>query len=94
MAMMTLLLKQQAEALKCELQDREDALVREFGLSPYDRPTAGSLRHQLWAEERALTEELAQMEEDLKLVKIDKGLKDWLKMQKKPMKRPVIDDYF
>ena len=94
MATMTLLLKQQAEALKCELQDREDALLREFGLSPYDRLTAGSLRQQLRAEERALTEELAQMEEDLKLVKIDKGLKDWLKMQKKSMKRPAIDDYF
>lgn len=94
MAMMTLLLKQQAEALKCELQDREDALVREFGLSPYDRLTAGSLRQQLWAEERALTQELAHMEQDLRLVKSDEGLKNWLKMQKKIMQRPAIDDYF
>ena len=94
MATMTLLLKQQAEALKYELQVRGDALAREFGLSPYDKLTAGNLRRQLSAEERALTQELAQMEEDLKIVKFDEGLKHWLKKHKRLTIRPVIDNYF
>ena len=89
MASMTLLLRQQAEELKGELQGREHALMHEFSLPPYDRLSAGSLRQQLWAEEHMLMQDLAQMEQDLLIVKFDQGFKDWLKRQKKLMKRPL-----
>ena len=91
-AAMSVLLKQQADELKRELEGRQQHVQHEFDLSPYDKPSASSLRNQLWMQERGLQRDLAQMAFDLKSVQSAAGFKRWLKSQKQAMKEAWEDD--
>jgi hypothetical protein len=91
---MSLLLKRQAQELSHELQGRQQHVLHEFNLSPYDTPNATNLHYQLAMEERGLKHDLAQMELDFMQVKDEQGFKDWLKTQKRLMKQSGRDDYF
>lgn len=79
---MSLLLKQQAAELERELETHRQQLLHEFDLSPYQTPSAVTLRAQLLMEEHDLKQNLAAMEHDLQEVQDDAGFKRWLKSQK------------
>ncbi|GBU15372.1 molecular chaperone DnaJ [Polaromonas sp.] len=79
-AMMTLL-KQQVKALEVELYGCHDQLEAAFDLN-FARPTKANLEACLAQQAEDLQDELEQMEEDLKMVQSDAGLKHWLRSEK------------
>ena len=81
-AAMTTLLKQQAAELEGEMLGRQEQLRQAFNLDFYQQPTDASLRQRLALEAQDMRDALAQMEEDLLMVRDDAGLKRWLKLQK------------
>lgn len=81
-AAMTTLLKQQAAELEDELLGRQEQLRQAFHLDFFEKPTEASLQRNLALEAEALEEMRWQMEEDLRMVQDDAGLKRWLKFQK------------
>lgn len=81
-AAMATLLKQQADALQAELHGRQEQLREAFNLDFYQTPNNATLQDNLALQEELLHGELAQMDEDLKMVQDDAGLKSWLKNQK------------
>ena len=83
MEAMSRLLKAQANELKEALLGHQIMLIREFNLSPYDRPTAQSLRADL-----AHVKDEMEMYEygigcDMNEMKRDPGLKRWIKRETK-----------
>ena len=87
MEAMSRLLKAQANELKEALLGHQIMLIREFNLSPYDRPTAQSLRAEL-----AHVKDGMEMYEygigcDMNEMKRDPGLKRWIKRETKLAER-------
>ena len=87
MEAMSRLLKAQANELKEALLGHQIMLIREFNLSPYDRPTAQSLRAEL-----AHVKDEMEMYEygigcDMNEMKRDPGLKRWIKRETKLAER-------
>ena len=83
MEAMSRLLKAQANELKQALFGHQIMLIREFNLSPYDRPTAQSLRAEL----AHVKDEMEMFEYDMKHhmqeMRRDLGLKRWIKRETK-----------
>jgi len=67
----------QRELFQIEAQARAD-----FGLSRYAPLSSAALKKQLVESELNLHEEIALMQQDLKLVQDDTRFKRWLKQQK------------
>jgi hypothetical protein len=63
----------------------------EFGLPDYAPVSAASLRSHLNMEKQALTQDVAAMEQDLRIVRDDAAFKRWLKQQKQLAER--YDDF-
>ena len=84
---MNRLLKAQANELKQALLGHQIMLIREFNLSPYDKPTAESLRAEL----AHVKDELEMFEYgigcDMNGMKRDPGLKRWIKRETKLAER-------
>ena len=78
---MSRLLTAQAKELKQALLGHQIMLIGEFNLSPYDKPTASSLRAEL----AQVKDELEMYEYGLKCdmneMKRDPGLKRWIKRE-------------
>ena len=76
---MSRLLKAQANELKDALLGHQIMLIREFNLSPYDKPTAQSLRAEL----ARVKDEMEMFEYDMQEMRRDLGLKRWIKRETK-----------
>ena len=83
MAALTLLLKEQAVVLEGDLFAAVSKLQDEFALSPFTPVTAAGLTLELDAQVASLQETVSTMQDDLRSVQTDAGLKRWIKMQKK-----------
>ncbi len=88
---MSLLLKQQTAELERELDSQKQQMGHEFGLPDYAPVSAASLRSHLTMEKQALTQDVAAMEQDLRIVRDDAAFKRWLKQQKQLAER--YDDF-
>ena len=91
MAALTLLLKEQAAELERDVYVAVSKVQQEFDLSPFTSVTAAGLTLDLDAQARGLMETLAGMQEDLRSVQTDAGLKRWVKDQKKMMKADALE---
>ena len=83
MEAMSRLLKAQANELKDALLGHQIMLIREFNLSPYDRPTAQSLRAELAHVKNELEMYEYGIRCDLNVMTRDAGLKGWIKRETK-----------
>jgi hypothetical protein len=83
MAALTQLLKEQAVALEKDLFTSLGNVQAEFALSPFTPVTQAGLMLELDAQAAGLAETVALMQDDLRCVQTDAGLKRWIKMQKK-----------
>ena len=94
MAALTLLLKEQAAALERDVHVAVSKVQHEFDLSPFTLVTAVGLTLELDAQASGLVETLAEMQDDLRSVQNDAGLKRWVKMQKKMFKAEELEPDF
>lgn len=94
MAALTLLLKEQAAALEEDVHVAVCKVQQEFELSPFTSVTSIGLTLELDAQARGLMQTLAEMQEDLRSVQTDAGLKRWVKDQKKMMKADELESGF
>ena len=91
MEAMSRLLKAQANELKDALLGHQIMLIREFNLSPYDRPTAQSLRAELARVQNELEMYEYGIRCDLNVMTRDAGLKGWIKRETKLSERRGLD---
>ena len=82
LAALTTLLKERVAVLQRELFQIEAQARADFGLSRYAPLSSATLKRQLVESELNLHEEIALMQQDLKLVQDDTRFKRWLKQQK------------
>jgi len=82
LAALTTLLKERVAVLQRELFQIETQARADFGLSRYAPLSSAALKRQLVESELNLHEEIALMQQDLKLVQDDTRFKRWLKQQK------------
>ena len=98
MAALTRLLKEQAVALERDVELAVYKVQHEFELSPFTSVTAAGLTLDLDAQALDLVETLAVVQEDLRSVQTDAGLKRWVKIQKKMLRNDEFefarDDFF
>ena len=94
MAVLMLLLKEQAVALERDVHVEVCKVQQEFGLSPFTHVTAAGLTLDLDAQALDLVETLAAMQDDMRSVQTDAGLKHWIKMQKKLLKADRFESDF
>ena len=87
MEAMSRLLKAQSNALKEALLGHQIMLIREFSLSPYNKPTANSLRTELAHVKDELEMYQYDIKCDLHQMKRDPGLKRWIKRETKLAER-------
>jgi hypothetical protein len=79
---MTKLLKERVAVLQRDLFQIEEQARAEFGLPRYAPLSSASLKKHMLASEQNLHQEIALMQQDLKLVQDDTRFKRWLKQQK------------
>ncbi len=89
---LTLLLKQQVETLKNELNSCHDAIRDEFCLQHGEIISAASLRRNLQTAEISLNQDLHDIQQDLQLIKNDNELRNWLIDQNPNSQISVNDD--
>ena len=94
MAALTLLLKEQAAALEKDVHVAVSKVQQEFDLSPFTPVTAVGLTLELDAQASGLVQTLAEMQDDLRSVQTDAGLKRWVKTQKKMLKAQELESGF
>ena len=94
MAALTLLLKEQAAALEKDVHVAVSKVQQEFDLSPFTPVTAVGLTLELDAQASGLVQTLAEMQDDLRSVQTDAGLKRWVKTQKKMLKVQELESGF
>ena len=94
MAALTLLLKEQAAALEKDVHVEVAKVQHEFDLSPFTSVTSLGLTLDLDAQASGLMQALAEMQEDLRSVQTDAGLKHWVKTQKKMLKEQELESGF
>ncbi len=79
---LTTLLKERVAVLRRELYQMEAQARAEFGMPRFAPLSSAALKKQLIESELNLREEIALMQQDLKLVQDDTRFKRWLKQQK------------
>ena len=94
MAALTLLLKEQAAALEKDVHVAVSKVQQEFDLSPFTSVTSFGLTLDLDAQASGLMQTLAEMQDDLRSVQTDAGLKRWVKTQKKMLKVQELESGF
>ena len=94
MAALTLLLKEQAAALEEDVHVAVSKVEQEFDLSPFTPVTTVGLTLELDAQASGLVQTLAEMQDDLRSVQTDAGLKRWVKTQKKMLKAQELESGF
>ena len=94
MAALTLLLKEQAAVLEKDVHVAVSKVQQEFDLSPFTPVTAVGLTLELDAQASGLVQTLAEMQDDLRSVQTDAGLKRWVKTQKKMLKEQELESGF
>ena len=94
MAALTLLLKEQAAALEKDVHVAVSKVEQEFDLSPFTPVTTVGLTLELDAQASGLVQTLAEMQDDLRSVQTDAGLKRWVKTQKKMLKVQELESGF
>ncbi|TAG35494.1 MAG: hypothetical protein EAZ34_03330 [Polaromonas sp.] len=94
MAALTLLLKEQATALEKDVHLEVSKVQQEFDLSPFTLVTTLGLTLDLDAQTNDLMQVLAEMQDDLRSVQTDAGLKHWVKTQKKMLKAQELESGF
>ncbi len=94
MAALTMLLKEQAAALQEALFAATGKVQDEFALSPFAPLTAAGLTHALNGQVLDLAETVATMQDDLRAVQTDTGLKRWIKIQKRMSKAETFEPDF
>lgn len=88
LAALTVLLKERADRLQCELADAERQLRIEFALGSYGTITELVLRRHIAAQQSAVQYEIEQMQRDLRTVRDDAALKRWLREQTRLARDP------
>ncbi|MBC7547790.1 MAG: hypothetical protein H7224_03990 [Polaromonas sp.] len=94
MAALTLLLKEQAAALQADVFALTRRVQNEFGMSPFSPVTAAGLALELNAQADGLLDTVDLMQDDLRRVQTDAGLKRWIKLQKKMSQVEEIEPDF
>jgi hypothetical protein len=90
---MSLLLKQQAAELECELDVGKQHVLQAFGMRPFEPLTEVSLRRHLSREAQALKQDVAAIERDIRSVRDDASFKRWLKQQTQLSEQDDVLDY-
>ena len=95
-AVLTLLLKQQAQELENELHQRRHDARHEFGLKSHETVSVANLHRSLMIEEISFQKDLASMQQDLQQIEDEKYFKRWLKDQNHLSETPpgnIFDDW-
>ncbi len=88
LAALTVLLKERADRLQCELMDAERQLRIECALGSYGTITELVLRRHIAAQQSAVQHDIEQMQRDLRTVRDDAALKRWLREQTRLARDP------
>ena len=91
MAALTLLLKEQAAALEEDVHVAVSRVQQEFDVSPFTPVTTVGLMLELDAQASGLMQTLTEMQDDLRSVQTDAGLKRWVKTQKKMLRAQELE---
>lgn len=94
MTVLTRLLKEQAAAVDDALYAAVSRVQDEFALSPLTPVTAAELAQALDEQALSLADAAALLQDDLRHLQTDTGLKRWIKMQKKGLKNTAWEAGF